>query len=109
MSTPVATQWKHLERKSGSAYRQLFVKGTRIMARVLYGLHVNEEEPMTLEEIAAAYQLPLAAVNEAIAYCQADAPEIRADMEMEEASIRDLVMQNPNYIHPSMTAPPSIA
>jgi uncharacterized protein (DUF433 family) len=108
MNTPTLTQWKHLEGKPGSAYRQLFVKGTRIMARLLYGLRVNEQEPMTCEEIAAAYDLPVDAVAEAIAYCESDPPEIRADWEMEEASIRELVQKNPQYIHPAMTNPPKI-
>ena len=78
------------------------------MARVLYGLHVNEQDPMTCEEIAAAYQLPIAAVDEAVAYCASDPPEIRADWEMEEASIREMVQKNPDYIHPAMTNPPVV-
>jgi DNA replication protein DnaC len=43
MSQPPAATWKYLEPRTKSAYRQLFVKGTRIMARVLYGMHVREE------------------------------------------------------------------
>jgi hypothetical protein len=53
MKSSTATEWKYLECKPGSAYRQLFVKGTRIMARVLYGLYANEVEPMSAEDIAA--------------------------------------------------------
>lgn len=80
--------WKYLAPKQGSAYRQLFIKGTRIMARILYGMVVREEEPMTPEEVAAAFSLPLEAVQEAVAYCESDPPEIRLDMEREEANIK---------------------
>jgi uncharacterized protein (DUF433 family) len=109
MKAPTATEWKYLERKPGSAYRQLFVKGTRIMARVLYGLYANENEPMSADEIATQYGLPLEAVTEAIGYCQSDPPEIRADLEMEEASIQEMVKKNPKYLHPAMTNPPKLA
>ena len=54
MGTNAASNWKHLAPKPGSAYRQLFVNGTRIMARILYGMYISEEEPRTAEEIAAA-------------------------------------------------------
>src|SRR5438445_5399161 len=87
MST-TSRNWKYLDRKPGSAYKQLFVKGRNIRARILYGRYMSEEEPMTPEEIAADYNLPLEAVLEAIAYCETDPPEIRQDWEMEEASIR---------------------
>src|SRR5713101_3949414 len=73
------TTWVHLEALHNSFYRQLFVKGTRIRARTLYGLYMNADEPMTPDEIAAEYGLPLQAVQEAIAYCEADTPEIRQD------------------------------
>jgi uncharacterized protein (DUF433 family) len=88
MSTPNNHQWKYLDRKPGSRYRQLFVKGRKIAARTLYGELMNEEERRTVEEIAADWDLPLEAVQEAIAYCETDPPEIREDWEMEEEDIR---------------------
>lgn len=66
----------------------MFVKGTRIMARILYGMYANEEEPRTPEEIAAAFGLPVEAVREAIAYYESDPSEIREDWEREEANVR---------------------
>ena len=45
---------------------------------------MSAEEPMTPAEIAADYDLPLEAVEEAIAYCQTDPPEIKEDFEREE-------------------------
>jgi uncharacterized protein (DUF433 family) len=84
MSTPTTTQWKCLEPRPKSFCRQLFIKGTRIRAEVIFGLHVNEVEPMTPEAIAAEYSLPLEAVQEAIAYCQCNPPEIERDLRREE-------------------------
>jgi putative transposase len=44
MSTGVTYQY--LESRPKSAYRQLFVKNTRIRAELIYRAHVNSEEPM---------------------------------------------------------------
>src|SRR5262245_4424421 len=97
MSTTPDKQWKYLSRKPGSLYKQLFVTDRRISARQLYGQLVNEESPMTPEEIAADHGLPLEAVLEAIAYCQSDPPEIRSDWEAEVALAEATGMNDPNY------------
>jgi uncharacterized protein (DUF433 family) len=96
MNTP-SGKWQHLEPRAKSAYRQLFVKGTRIRARVIYGLFMCEEEPMTPDEIAQEYSLPLEAVKEAIAYCESKPPEIDRDFRMEEALAQATGMNDPNY------------
>jgi uncharacterized protein (DUF433 family) len=69
MDTPTPHQWKYLAPKPGSYYRQLFIKDRRIAARTIYGMYVpGEDEPgMSPEEIAEDYDLPLEAVQEAIA------------------------------------------
>src|SRR5437870_207021 len=95
MSTPIP--WKHLAPNPKSAYKQLFVKATRIRARVLYGLYVSAEEPMTPAEIAADYNLPLEAVQEAIAYCQTNPPEIAEDFQREERIMEATGMNDPTY------------
>lgn len=95
MRQPTVT-WAYLFPKPGSAYRQMFVKGTRIAARILYGMYANEQEPRTAEEIAVAFGLPVEAVQEAIAYCESDPPEIREDWEREEAHIRAIALQTSN-------------
>ncbi len=102
MSTPTPTPWKYLEPRPKSFYRQLFIKGTRIRARILYGQYMNEESPMTPEEIAADRGLPLEAVKEAIAYCQTNPPEIEQDFRREEAIMEATGMNDPDYkYHPS--------
>src|SRR4051812_29474527 len=86
MSSPTTqTQWQYLERDPKSSYKQLSIKGRRIKARTLYGQYVNAEEPRTTEQLAADFNLPLAAVEEAIAYCRSNPPEIEADFRREEA------------------------
>ncbi|MDP6353494.1 MAG: DUF433 domain-containing protein [Planctomycetota bacterium] len=83
MSTATAT-YMHLAPNPRSSYKQLFVKGTRIRARAIYSWYACEE-PMTPEEIAADYSLPVEAVRECIAYCESDPPELQEDYAREEA------------------------
>ena len=100
MSTSPAT-YKYLARKPKSVYKQLFIKERWVSARTLYGLYVNEEMPMTPEEIAADYNLPLEAVQEAIAYCESNPPEIAQDYAREEALMQATGMNHPDYkFHP---------
>jgi uncharacterized protein (DUF433 family) len=110
MSTTITYQY--LERRPKSSYRQLYVKGTRIRAEILYGAHINAEEPMTPEEIAADFGLPLEAVKEAIAYCRTDPPEIAADHAEELALMEARGQLDPNYKyhpHPRILAPEELA
>ncbi|MBM4071322.1 MAG: DUF433 domain-containing protein [Planctomycetes bacterium] len=99
MSEQPLTRWKHLARKPGSHYRQLFVKGTRIAAWVLYSYHVEGEDwpGQTAEEIAEAFKLPIEAVREAIAYCQSDPPDLHEDARMEDAVMEAGGMNDPSY------------
>jgi uncharacterized protein (DUF433 family) len=97
MTPSTTTTWKHLAPNPKSAYKQLFIRGTRIRPRILYGYFMSDEEPMTPEEIAADYNLPLEVVKEAIAYCQTDPPEIREDFEREERIMEATGMNDPDY------------
>jgi uncharacterized protein (DUF433 family) len=97
MAAHASTTWIHLGPNSKSFYRQLFVKGTRIRARVIYGLFLNAEEPMIPAEIAVDLGLPLDAVNEAIAYCQSKPPELEEDCRREEALMEATGMNDPSY------------
>ncbi len=97
MTPSTSTTWKYLEPNPKSAYKQLFIKGRRIRARILYGMFMSAEEPMTQEEIAQDYGLPLEVVQEAIAYCQTDPPEIREDFEREERLMEASGMNDPDY------------
>src|ERR1051326_348343 len=81
-----STHWKYLARKPRSAYKQLFVKDRWIAARTLYGQSLGEDA-RTPEVLAKDYDLPLEAIQEAIAYCESNPPEIREDWQREEATI----------------------
>ena len=106
MSTGVTYQY--LESRAKSPYRQLFIKGTRIQAELIYRAHINAEEPRTAEELAADYSLPLAAVVEAIEYGKSNPPEVAADIAREEAIMAASGQLDPNYKnhpHPRILAP----
>jgi uncharacterized protein (DUF433 family) len=110
MSIPAPTNWKYLEPRPGSFYRQLFIKGRRIRARTLYGLYMSEDDPWTPEFIAGQYDLPLEAVQEAIAYCQSNPPEIEQDFRREEALMEATGMNDPNYDgRPKVLSPDEMA
>jgi uncharacterized protein (DUF433 family) len=112
MDTPQPKTWKYLAPKLNSSYKQLFVKGRNIRARTLYGRFMSEEEPMTVEEIAADYDLPVQVVQEAIAYCQTNPPEIEEDFRADEKLMEATGMNDPNYkFHgkPKMLSPQEVA
>lgn len=81
------TGYKYLlPKRGGSNYRQLFVNG-RIRAEVLYRETVGLE-PLTPEEVAREYNLPVEAVLEAIDYCLKNQELLDQERAREEAWIR---------------------
>jgi uncharacterized protein (DUF433 family) len=105
------TPWTYLAPKPRSQYRQLFVKGRNVAAWTLYSMYVGgENEPgMTPEAIAADFDLPLAAVEEAIRYCESNPPEIRADWDADEALAAATGMNDPRRATPRILSPQEIA
>jgi uncharacterized protein (DUF433 family) len=83
----VSVQYQYLAPNPKSSYKQLFVKGTRLRARVLYGSYMSEHEPRSIEEIAADYRLPVEAIKEAIAYCESNPRELLEDYRREAALV----------------------
>src|SRR5260370_9286127 len=80
------TDYEYLKPKPGSNYRQLFVNG-RIRAEILYRATVGPE-PLTPEEVAAEYGLPVKAVAEAVDYCLHNRELLDSERAREEARIR---------------------
>jgi uncharacterized protein (DUF433 family) len=78
-------------------YKQLFIKERWIAARTLYGMYARDESPLTPEEIAADYDLPLEAVQEAIAYCESNPADLAEDYAREEAVMEATGMNDPRY------------
>jgi hypothetical protein len=79
-------EYKYLKSKPGSNYRQLFVNG-RIRAEVLYRETVGLQ-PITPEEVAREYGLPVDAVLEAIEYCRHHQELLDSERAREEARIK---------------------
>jgi uncharacterized protein (DUF433 family) len=99
MNPATSTTWQHLTPNPKSCYKQFFVKGTGVRARVLYGMVMSAEEPRTPEEIAGELNVPLEAVQEAIRYCQGNPPEIAQDFAREERLMEASGMNDPDYKH----------
>ena len=81
------TRYLYLEPRPGSNYRQWFLKGRRIRAAVVYEA-VHGPEPVTPEEFARDYGVPLAAVHEALDYVARNLPLIEQEREREAADVR---------------------
>jgi hypothetical protein len=96
MSKPTV-QYRYLAPKPKSSYKQLWVKDRWVRARTLYGQFMSAEEPRTVEELALDYQIPVEAVQEAIDWCRSDPPELRRDMQREEAIMEASGMNEPGY------------
>jgi uncharacterized protein YraI len=88
-------EWKYLERRAGSSYQQLSIKGKRIWAWTLYCEFMNQNEPHTLQEIAENWGIPLDAVREAIAYSETNPPELRDDFRKDEVLAQAIGMNDP--------------
>jgi uncharacterized protein (DUF433 family) len=97
MDPTTSSTWQYLAPNPNSCYKQFFVKGTRIRARVLYGMFMSAEQPMTPEEIASEFNLSPEAVKEAIAYCQSNPPEIAEDYAREQRLMQASGMDHPDY------------
>jgi hypothetical protein len=87
MSSNTEKQYRHLEPRPGSNYRQFFLKGRRIRAAVVDEV-VNGPDPRTAEEFALEYQVPLDAVLEALDYVAENRPLIEQERDHEAARLR---------------------
>ncbi len=96
---PIETEYKYLEARPGSNYRQLFVKGRRIRAIILRNETCNSE-PRTPEQVASDYDVPVEAVLEAIDYCERYADVIAADCARERENNRKEGLDKPPYVPP---------
>ena len=83
----VQIEYKFLEPRARSNYKQLWVKGRHMRAEVLYRYTIGPE-PESPEEVAKEYNLPVEAVLEAIDYCTKNDELLDAERSREGASIR---------------------
>ena len=83
---PEQAQYKHLMPKRSFSYRQQYVTG-RIRAEVIYRETVGLE-PLTPEQVAGEYNIPVEAVHEAIDYCIRNKELLDAERAEETARIK---------------------
>ena len=83
----VQVEYKFLEPRPRSNYKQLWVKGRHMRAEVLYRYTVGPE-PESSAQVAREYDLPVEAVLEAIDYCTRNKDLLDAERAREAASIR---------------------
>jgi hypothetical protein len=79
-----ANDYIHLAPREGSAYQQAFVKDRNLRAETLYRATVGPE-PMTPEDAARDYDVPVEAVREAIHYCLRNAALLQREREADWA------------------------
>jgi uncharacterized protein (DUF433 family) len=87
VTTKTETHYEHLEPRPGSNYRQLFLKGRRIRAAVV-DQAIHGPDPFTPEEFGREYEVPLAAVLEALDYVAQNRPLIEQERDHEAARLR---------------------
>lgn len=97
MST--TTTYQYLEPRPGSSYRQLFIKGTRIRAEIIFSAAYQrgDEDDRSPEQVAEDFGIPLEAVHEAIRYCESKPVEIAYDHRQEDLLIEAHGMNHPDY------------
>ena len=90
------TSYTYLARREGSRYEQYFFKGRNIRAETLYRATISSE-PMTPDEVAEDYDVPVAAVLEAIQYSVLNAALLQRKREedWDESHARRLVESPP--------------
>ena len=81
------TQWQYLEQRPHAWRKQLHFKGKRLRAFNVWMTMLVEE--MTLEETAEDWDLPLAAVEEAIEYCQTHQDLLKREAEEERRYLEE--------------------
>ncbi len=91
------TQWQYLEKRPHPWRQQLYIKGRRVKASVIYSdMIVNEETP---EEAAENWDLPLAAISEVIEYCQSHQELLKQEAAEERRIVLEGVTLEPPVTH----------
>jgi uncharacterized protein (DUF433 family) len=86
-TTKTDPTYQHLEYRPGSNYREMWLKGRRIRASVVHDW-INGPEPMTPEDFARDFRVPIEAVHEALDYVARNRDFIAQERDREAANIR---------------------
>ncbi|WP_169980222.1 DUF433 domain-containing protein [Tautonia rosea] len=95
MAMTTVTQYQYLEPRPGSNYRQLFLKGRRIRAAIVFEA-VHGPDPYTPEEFADEFDVPIEAVREALEYANHHLPLIEAERNREAADVHARGLDRPS-------------
>jgi uncharacterized protein (DUF433 family) len=95
------TTYKYLEPHVGSSYRQLFIKGTKLRADIIYSAAYQRggEDDRTPEQVAEDYGIPVEAVYEAIRYCESKPVEVAYDHRRTDLLIEAAGMNHPEHVN----------
>ena len=77
---PDTIDYIHLAPRERSGYRQCFVKGRNLRAETLFRATLGPE-PMTPDEVAQDYDVPVETVRESIHYCLRNAALLQKERE----------------------------
>lgn len=81
------TEWQYLEKRPDSWRKQLYLKGKRLRASIIWtDMIVNE---MTPEEAADNWDLPLEAIKESIEYCETHQDLLKQEAEIERRHLEE--------------------
>ena len=93
----MTTQWRYLEKRPDSWRQQPYFRGKRLKAfDVWMDMLVNHESP---EEAAINWDLPLAAVKEAIEYCESHQDLLHKEAQIERQDLEDRGILEPKSTH----------
>jgi uncharacterized protein (DUF433 family) len=81
------TQWQYLEQRPHPWRQQLYFTGKRLRPFTVW--MTMQVEEMTPEEAAADWDLPLAAVQEASAYCEANRELLEREADSERRYLEE--------------------
>jgi hypothetical protein len=85
MTNSAKTQWQYLEQRPDNWRKQLYIKGRKLRAFTVWmDMIVNE---LTPQDVAENKELPLAAVYEAVLYCQNNQELLEQEAEEERCRL----------------------
>lgn len=95
---PQPDHWKFLALRTESWRQQLYIKGRKLPASVVWGTMLAEN--MTPAEAAEDWDLPIEAVHEVIQYCESHQDLLNQEAEQERKSVEDKgVCLEPAAVH----------
>ena len=100
-----STLYKHLEPRPDSNYRQLFLKGRRIRAAVVYET-IHGPDPCTPEQFAEEFRVPLEAVHQALDYVADNLSLIQEERQREVDDIRARGLHRTSQSDPNSPSKP---